>query len=293
MYPCGGGAALSIHLDKIICGRVHCRNLVLLLVINKSQGFAAKLGDVVVGFDPTHCSTRRWLTTVDAMVSKSVPIQREDRPAEPALPKRRAGRPSLTNAKLLNDRILAAARRIFIERGFADTSIELVAQEAGTSWRSVGDRYADRHALLVAVTEETCRTQMADVLPKLTEGHRDDPLDRLRLICWRLMKAALDGDNAAFSRVVFGECGRCPPLADMIMAYNNSTEKQIAVLVENLQKNCGRFLDQDSAPIVAAVMGMMYTIPLNHAILQDPLFADPSRASAYFERAWGMISSLS
>src|SRR4030088_2658761 len=66
-------------------------------------------------------------------------------------PPPRAGRPSREQARLLGDRILDNATGLFLEIGYGDTTIELVAEKAKISKRSVDHRYPEKAALFGTV----------------------------------------------------------------------------------------------------------------------------------------------
>src|SRR6516225_8046006 len=74
--------------------------------------------------------------------------------------------------------LIAVARRMFAERGYEDTSIEAVLQEAGVSRGSLYHHFASKEALFEAVAEDvetTVGTQTLTAAEGITE-----PLAALR-----------------------------------------------------------------------------------------------------------------
>lgn len=68
---------------------------------------------------------------------------------------KRAGRPADTAKR---DAIVAAATRAFFERGFAATSIEQVAADAGVSKVTVYNHFGDKRGLFTAAVESQCES---------------------------------------------------------------------------------------------------------------------------------------
>lgn len=103
------------------------------------------------------------------------------------------------------DLIVQAARTLFSTRGYAETSIEAVAEEAGVSPRTVYSVFGTKKALLGAICEAWLIE--AGVLETITEGMRTPGLRRrLQLVAhgsrrqWeseRGTKALLDGAAAS------------------------------------------------------------------------------------------------
>src|ERR1700709_1355315 len=73
--------------------------------------------------------------------------------APPARP-RRTGRPSRAEAEVLPERILASARLLFLEQGFAATSVQHIAAHAGATKRTLYVKIGDKEALFRAVIDE-------------------------------------------------------------------------------------------------------------------------------------------
>src|SRR5215470_3530643 len=70
------------------------------------------------------------------------------------VPTRRRGRPNADASRRLDRRILDVARRMFIERGYAASSIEQVALKAGAGKQTIYRRYPSKRWLFAAVVED-------------------------------------------------------------------------------------------------------------------------------------------
>ncbi|WP_437548839.1 TetR/AcrR family transcriptional regulator [Sorangium sp. So ce367] len=91
----------------------------------------------------------------------SVPVRRPDRPRDPA---RRT-------------RILDAAKRHFVERGFKGTNLDAVAAEAGCAKGALYLEFADKESLLREVVEQAFATIRARFAAEVLG--LESPLDRL------------------------------------------------------------------------------------------------------------------
>src|ERR1700756_2179714 len=91
--------------------------------------------------------------------------------AEKPLRKRvvvRSGRPRRELAGEVDERILDAARRVFLERGLAGASIDEIAAIARASKPTIYARYSDKEALFAAVVMRNVATtieQFESVVP--------------------------------------------------------------------------------------------------------------------------------
>lgn len=88
------------------------------------------------------------------------------------------------------DIVLVAAERAFLEAGYANTSMDTVAEQAGVSKRTVYSNFGSKQDLFAAVIRKRC----ADVLPHALEG-----ID----LATRDPEAALGGLAVAFLKSIF------------------------------------------------------------------------------------------
>ena len=110
--------------------------------------------------------------------------------------------------------ILDAAAACFIERGYDDTSVEVVAARAGIAKRTIYNIYRDKESLFRAavslaidVAERFIREGLIDV------GALDDPETELVDVAVGLARAVLLGRVVPLRRLVAAEASRFPELA--------------------------------------------------------------------------------
>ena len=118
----------------------------------------------------------------------------------------RGGRPAAGQGDV-EARLLAAATRLFLERGYDATSCDQVALDAGAGKASIYARYANKAALFSAVIEHMLARSFAqDQVPAGTPLHA-----RLAAVGLRVLADALDPDALALLRLLVAEL---PRLAD-------------------------------------------------------------------------------
>jgi AcrR family transcriptional regulator len=150
-------------------------------------------------------------------------------PDQAASPRKRGGRPPAAHAGEVEARIIAAATRLFLARGFDGTSFDGVAATARAGKASIYARYANKAALFAAVIEHAVSRNMAasSVLPA------DLPMaDRLVAAAASLAQAALQPDAIALMRLIIAEAGRRPDLAEHANAIGRTAgiERMVAAI---------------------------------------------------------------
>jgi len=70
------------------------------------------------------------------------------------------------------DRLLAAAERLFAERGVTNVSVRAIAADAGVNWSLVGYYFRGKYGLLAAVYRRQCATLNAERFELLAEARR-------------------------------------------------------------------------------------------------------------------------
>ena len=115
------------------------------------------------------------------------------RTTPPALPIAGRARPERADAARNRERVLAAARRLFAERGAAGVTMEDVAREAGVAKGTVFHRFGDRAGLALALLDEHERALQERILrgpPPLGPGV--PPPERLRAFLAALAELTME-----------------------------------------------------------------------------------------------------
>lgn len=124
--------------------------------------------------------------------------------AERAVKRGRGGRPPASQAGDVEARLLAAATRLFLERGYDGTSCDQVALDAGAGKASIYARYANKAALFSAVLDNMLARPVGH--DKLAGAMTLD--QRLAAIGGQVLADALDPDALALLRLLVAESPR-------------------------------------------------------------------------------------
>jgi AcrR family transcriptional regulator len=123
----------------------------------------------------------------------------------------RRGRPTLAQSAARDSAVLDAATQLFVDRGFADTTMDAVAARAATTKRSIYRRYPDKEALFMAVVEDMT-TSFSDAL--FDEIDAGDSLEQgLELLALRLLDYMVSQSSLSLHRLVKTEAKRHVELA--------------------------------------------------------------------------------
>src|SRR5882672_11042876 len=123
----------------------------------------------------------------------------------------RFGRPRKEFAGAVEERILDAARKVFLERGFEGASIDEIAAVARSGKPTIYARFRDKRALFTAVVTR-------DVLLRITEFEAEVPTgatmeERLTSLATATLHWTLDTDRMGLMRLAVAEARRFPDLA--------------------------------------------------------------------------------
>jgi AcrR family transcriptional regulator len=149
----------------------------------------------------------------------------------------RFGRPPKELAGEVDARILDAARKVFLERGFEGASIDEIAEVARSGKPTIYARFRGKRALFTAVVTR-------DILSRITEFKSEVPTgatieERLRSAAVTLLHWGLDNDRIGLMRLAVAEARRFPDLATTVgrMARELSTELGVRLLSQLTQSD--------------------------------------------------------
>jgi AcrR family transcriptional regulator len=126
----------------------------------------------------------------------------------------RSGRPRRELAGEVDERILDAARRVFLERGLAGASIDEIANIARAGKPTIYARFPNKVALFTAVVRRNVATVTGRFEGHLPMGKTIE--ERLSKLGAAVLEWALAGDTIDLMRVGISEASRFPDLADSV-----------------------------------------------------------------------------
>jgi len=149
----------------------------------------------------------------------------------------RFGRPPKELAGEVEERILDAARKVFLERGFEGASIDEIAGLARSGKPTIYARFRGKRALFTAVVRR-------DIVARIEQFKGDVPAvgsieERLAGAGIAVLRWALDSDRVRLLRLAIAEVHRFPDLASSVSrsARDRSTEVAARFLREIAQSD--------------------------------------------------------
>jgi AcrR family transcriptional regulator len=205
----------------------------------------------------------------------------------------RFGRPPKELAGEVDGRILDAARKVFLERGFEGASIDEIAEVARSGKPTIYARFRDKGALFTAVVTRDILSRISQFKGGVPTGATVE--ERLTSAATTLLHWGLDGDRIALMRLAVAEARRFPDLASTVSrtARDLSTELGVHLLgevtrsdelsslpafaPERLATTARLFLD-----LVAVPMLLRALFEMNLKVLDAEVDAHVARAVAFF-----------
>lgn len=199
-----------------------------------------------------------------------------------AVARRPSGRPTTADAAALAQRILDIATRAFLADGYAATSVESVAAQAGVAKRTLYARWHGKPALFRAVLERLMQRWLAS--PELPPDPASDLEAVLLWTARRALAVALEPEALALHRLVIAESGRFPELAEMIRQSGASAGiGRIAGLLAG-EMAAGRLAPLDPVVTAEQFLHLVLTGPQRRALGLGPTL-DNARLEAWARQA--------
>jgi AcrR family transcriptional regulator len=149
----------------------------------------------------------------------------------------RLGRPPKGLAGVVEERILAAARKVFLERGFEGASIEEIAEAARSGKPTIYARFPGKKALFTAVVVQSIAANTARLETFTPTGATIE--ERLESVAVAVLQRVLASDSIGLMRVAIAESPRFPDLARSVyaMARERGAQAVARLLAETAQSD--------------------------------------------------------
>ena len=189
---------------------------------------------------------------------------------------RAAVREETPRARAKREQIRNGARRLFLRHGFAQTTTEAIAAEAGVSKQTLYVYYPSKESLLRDVLQQVIDTVPAaqlDLPPARQEADGHGALrDALIRMGTAIVKAGMEPDYLALMRVIIAETPRLPQLGDLYRSTipERGWQRIADTLKQAEAQGLAHIHDQDVAV-------RMFIGPLITYMLLDGLLADAPR----------------
>jgi AcrR family transcriptional regulator len=147
----------------------------------------------------------------------------------------RFGRPPKRLAGAVEERILGADRKVFLERGFEGSSIEEIAEAARSGKPTIYARFTGKEALFTAVVMQSVAANTARVETLTPTGATIE--ERLESVAVAVLQWILASNVVGLMRVAIAESHRFPDLASSVytMARERGAQAVARLLAETAQ----------------------------------------------------------
>jgi AcrR family transcriptional regulator len=204
----------------------------------------------------------------------------------------RSGRPPRKLAGRVEERILDAAGRVFLERGFQGASVDEIAEVASAGKPTIYARFPNKQALFTVVVERLVQRNTSLDAFSCAGGSVEERLDALAAL---ILTRVLTLETVGLIRVAVAEARRFPDLATSVscmgrerpteavarvfgeLAASSEIGASLAFKAEKLKETARRFLD-----LVVLPMLMRALFGEDLAALRAEIEPHASRAVAFF-----------
>jgi TetR/AcrR family transcriptional repressor of mexJK operon len=181
------------------------------------------------------------------------------------------------------EQILDASRELFLEIGYADTSMDLVAQRARVSKTTLYTRFPSKEALFAATIKAECQRRMP-----MDEGALEGlPIEEaLRRIARQFIDLVSSPEAVRVEQIVTAEAGRFPEAAETFLREGPYRVK--AMVASFFAHAAERGLLAVDDPLFVATQFLMSLKGAPHCELVLDLAHDPNTArdnEAFIEKA--------
>jgi TetR/AcrR family transcriptional repressor of mexJK operon len=146
-------------------------------------------------------------------------------------------------------RILAAARKLFMDRGYGETSMDAIAQQATVSKATLYSHFEGKDALFAALIVSECRDLSRQIGARAID--RPDVRTSLLEIAEDFNNLLCTGDGLTMYRIVVAEAPRFPELGRIF--YDSGPKEMIDRIADVLGSASDRGLLKIPNPRIAAI----------------------------------------
>ena len=172
---------------------------------------------------------------------------------------RRSGRPTSEETARLSDAVREAALALFLERGYEGTTLDAIADAAGTTKPSLYGRFNDKDSLFDSVVRWA--TERADwPVSEPPAPDLNDLEGALRAIAQAAVRRATHPEMVGLTRLAAAQAERFPELAERTNATSWPRKK---LVVELLRRHAasGAIVADEPEVLAEIFLGMVSALP--------------------------------
>jgi AcrR family transcriptional regulator len=200
---------------------------------------------------------------------------------------RRIGRPDQQASEELLRHIVDTATRLFIEQGYAATSLEQIAAAAGSGKQTLYRRFGSKEGLFTDVINR--RGQRLIEVAESAETTHENPIEALKQCCRLFFDFLLQPDMISLHRILVAEVGRFPELGEHVLDNCMGPFKDLVNRLLRAASDAGQIRVGDPDLTQALMIGLLTGWPLQQALLRRLVFKTEAERDVFFEAAWDLF----
>jgi TetR/AcrR family transcriptional repressor of mexJK operon len=163
---------------------------------------------------------------------------------------------------------IAAARKLFLDQGFAETSMDAIARAAGVSKATLYAYFPSKEALFAHLIEAECHLKVSRLqMPNLDMGL----VEALRSFARQFVEVYITPESMAFFQAVSSERSRFPQLCQLFFESGPKNERvRVAALLEEAKAR-GLLTFSDATEAAGHFLSLIHgDLPLHTALGLEP-----------------------
>jgi AcrR family transcriptional regulator len=193
---------------------------------NETVSFYLQAGQICIDWDTGFGRTLEQPAGKIAMKTSSLKKTPGAKKASAGRAAVRFGRPPKELAGEVDERILDAARRVFVERGFEGASIDEIAEVARAGKPTIYARLGDKRALFTTVVTRDIVSRITRFKDEVPPGATTE--ERLANLAAAIVHWTLETDRMGLMRLAIAEASRFPDLASTISRTARELSTEVA-----------------------------------------------------------------
>lgn len=184
--------------------------------------------------------------------------------SSPAIPTGRRERQKLERER----RILAAARRLFDRKGFADTSMEEVAGRAGLAVGTLYNYFPSKDQLLFAISRSDTE-QLVKIGERILADPPDDPVEAIAALTEVMVQGITAGERRLWRELFVAAIAAPDTLGARLFALDMRLIAQLTTMLDLLKARGAVEATVDSARAAGLFYGICLTWTIAFATRDD------------------------
>jgi AcrR family transcriptional regulator len=196
----------------------------------------------------------------------------------------RRGRPSKKDAEALTEKVLDVASMLFLEQGYAGTSMDAIAAQASVGKHTLYRRFPDKSALFAAVM-----MRGADGIEAVAASQPGStPLEKLRALAEASLETLARPQAVQVMRMVIAEGQRFP---EIVERFRQSGAKVIGAAEALVcQAQTAKEIGQgNSAWLARMCLDMTSGVLFQHSLTGPNEYVTAEARTEHFDAAWRLF----